>query len=123
MAAVQRNFKWYRYVDDKARNWAIRADAEEGDNALFGLAAFNAADAPFGPQSRRHQPRRAVYQDATTFRSRVVVVGTSAALATVPATLDVAVPGETATVTYDLAGSLPEKLQTAKASRNLIDHA
>jgi hypothetical protein len=120
--AVQRNFKWYRYVDNAGRNWAIRADAEEGDNALFGLAAFNSADPPFGPQSRRHQPRRAVYQDPTTFRTRVVVVGTAAALAAVPATLSVSVPGNTAAVTYSLAGDLPEKLQTAKASRNLADH-
>lgn len=123
MAAVQRNFKWYQYTDNKARTWAIRADSEMGDNAAFGLGAFSAADPPFGPQSRRHQPRRAVYQDPTTFRTRVVVVGTSAAEAALPATLSVSVPGETAAVTYNLAGSLPEKLQTAKASRNLIDHA
>lgn len=119
--AQQRNFKWYQYTDNKARTWAIRADAEAGDNAAFGLGAFSANDPPFGPQSRRHQPRRAVYQDTTTFRTRVVVVGTPTA--TVPLTLLVSVPGDGATVTYNLAGDLPEKLQTAKASRNLADHA
>jgi hypothetical protein len=121
--AVQRNFKWYRYVDNDGRNWALRADAEEGDNATFGLGAFNVADQAFGPQSRRHVPRRVVYQDPVTFRSRVVVVGTSAALAAVPATLSVSVPGNAAPVTYNLAGDLPEKIQKPKASRNLADHA
>jgi hypothetical protein len=121
--AQQRNFKWYRYTDNKGRTWAIRADAEQGDNATFGLAAFDSADPPFGPQSRRHAPRRAVYQDNTTFRTRVVVVGTAAAEAALPLTLNVSIPGDGATVTYNFAGNLPEKLQTAKASRNLADHA
>jgi hypothetical protein len=120
--AVQRNFAWYRYVDNNSRNWAIRADQDLGDNVAFGLAAFNAADQPFGPQSRRHQPRRVIYQDPTTFRTRVVIVGTAAAVGTAPATLAVNVPGNSTTVTYNLAGNLPEKLQTPKASRNLIDH-
>lgn len=120
--AVQRNFKWYRYIDDKARNWALRADAEMGDNTSFGLLAFDATDPPFGPQSRRHVPRRVVYQDPSTFRTRVVVCGSSAALAAAPATISVSVPGNTAAVTYNLAGSLPEKLQTAKTSRPLADH-
>jgi hypothetical protein len=119
--ATQRNFKWYRYTDRDSRTWAIRADAEAGDNAAFGLTAFDATDPPFGPQSRRHAPLRAVYQDATTFRTRVVVVGNPTA--TLPLTLNVSIPGDGATVTYNLSGTLPEKLQKPKASRNLIDHA
>ena len=121
MAVDQRNFKWYRYVDNKGRNWAIRADATQGDDSAFGLTAFNANDPPFGPQSRRHQPRRAVYQDPATFRTRVIVVGTAAAVSTLPATVSIPVAGSGTNVTYNLAGDLPEKLQTAKASRNLPD--
>lgn len=119
--AVQRNFKWYRYTDNDGRTWALRADAESGDNAAFGLTAFDVTDPPFGPQSRRHAPRRVVYQDDTTFRTRVVVLGNKTA--TAPLTLNVSVPGSGATVTYNLAGDLPEKLQKPKASRNLLDHA
>jgi hypothetical protein len=122
LAATQRNFKWYRYVDDKARNWAIRADADWGDSAASGLAAFNVADPPFGRQSNRHHPRFAIYQDPTTFRTFKGVVGTAAAYAALAATHDVVVPGEVAAVTYNLAGTIPEKLQLPKAARNLIDH-
>lgn len=121
MAVDLRNFQWYQYTDNKSRTWALRADKTMGDNAAFGLGAFDPADPPFGPQSRRHSPRKAVYQDPATFRTRVVIVGTSAALATLPATISVEVPGSATNVTYNLAGDLPEKLQTAKASRNLAD--
>jgi hypothetical protein len=123
MAATQKNFKWYRYVDDAARNWAIRADADWGDSAASGLAAFNVADAPFGRQTTRHHPRFAVYRDPTTFRTFKGVVGTAAAYAALASTHDVIIPGETAAVTYNLAGKIPEKLQLPSTSRNLADHA
>lgn len=123
MAADQRNFKWYRYVDDSARNWAIRADSNWGDNTDSGLATFNVDDPPFGPQSKRHHPRKAVYRDSTTFRVVVLVMGTAAAYAAAPSTVAIHVPGETATVTYSLVDKVPEKLQLPQTSRNLADHA
>lgn len=123
MAATQRNLKWYRYVDNSARNWAIRADADWGDNAASGLAAFNVADPPFGRQTKRHRPRMAVYTDPTTFRTFRGIVGTSAAFAALPATHDVIIPGEVAAVTYNLTAQLDEKLQKPQVARNLVDHA
>jgi hypothetical protein len=123
MPATQKNFKWYRYVDDSARNWAIRADADWGDSAASGLAAFNAADPPFGPQSRRHHPRKVVYVDPTTFRTFTGIVGTAAAFAALAATHDVVIPGEVAAVTYNLSSKVGEKLQIAKTARNNPDHA
>lgn len=123
MAADQRNFKWYRYVDDSGRNWALRADAAWGDSADSGLAAFNAADPPFGPQSRRHHPRKVVFTDGTTFRTFTGIVGTTAAMSGMPSTHAVSVPGEVATVTYDLSAKIGEKLQVAKTARNVADHA
>lgn len=123
MAADQRNLKWYRYVDNAGRNWAIRADAAWGDSTDSGLAAFNPADPPFGPQTRRHHPRKAIYTDSTTFRQFVGIVGTTAADAALPSTHAVHVPGNTALVTYNLTGRVPEKLQVAQTSRNLADHA
>lgn len=122
MPAVQRNFKWYRYVDDSARNWAIRADADWGDSAASGLAAFNAADPPFGPESRVHRPRKVTYQDPVTFRTFTGIMGTAAAFAAAPATHDVTVPGLVAPVTYTLASKRGEKLQVARTSRNDPDH-
>ncbi len=121
--ATQKNFKWYRYVDDSGRNWGIRVDSIWGDNVNSGLAAFNVADPPFGPQSRRHRPRVATYTDPTTFRTTECIVGTQAALAALPATLAVIVPGETAAVTYNLTGTRGEKLQKPATARNLGNHA
>lgn len=123
MVATQRNFKWYRYVDDTGRDWALRADADWGDSATSGLAAFNSADAPFGRQTKRHRPRMVQYQDPTTFRTFTGVVGTAAAFAALPATTTVVIPGEVAGVTYNLSAKLGEKLQIPKVSRNNPDHA
>jgi hypothetical protein len=123
MPAVQRNFKWYRYVDDSARNWALRADADWGDSGNSGLAAFNVADAPFGRQTVRHRPRMVVYQDPTTFRTARYPVGTAAAFAALPATLNITIPGETAAVAYNLVAKQGEKLQAPRVARNLPDHA
>ena len=119
--ANQRNFQWYRYVDDTARNWAVRVDKEIGDNVAFGFGAFNAADPPFGPESKRHHMRRVVYRDPTTFRQRYAKVGSAAAYAAAPATLNVSVPGQAAAVTYNLAEKQPEKLLIPSTSRNLAD--
>lgn len=114
----QPNKSWFRYADNAGRNWAIQADTTWGANAASGLAAFNAADAPFGPQSRRHHVRKAVYRDPATFRVRVLPVGTVAADAALPATLAVLIQGQAATVTYGFAGRIPEKLAVAGASRH-----
>jgi hypothetical protein len=121
--AVQRNFEWYRYVDDNGRNWGIRASNTYGDTAAFGLAAFNAADPPFGPESRRHRVRKAVYRDPATFRTVTIPIGTAAAFAALPATLAVSIEGEADAVTYNLSSKIPEKLQIPSVSRNLADSA
>lgn len=117
----QLNKSWFRYVDDSGRNWAIQADTTWGGNVASGLAAFNGADPPFGPQSRNHHVRKVVYRDPATFRARVLPVGTPAAMAALPATLAVGIPGQVATVTYNLSARIPEKLRIAQASRHLGD--
>ena len=122
MPGIQANKQWYRYVDNAGRNWAIQADQDWGNSASSGLAAFNSTDPPFGPQSRRHRTRKVIYRDPTTFRSRVLPVGTVAADAALPATLSVVIPGIATGVLYDLSGRVPEKLSIAQTSRNLIDH-
>lgn len=120
--ANQKNRQWYRYTDNKARNWSMLVDKEWGDNAASGLSAFNANDPPFGPTTRLHRPRRVMYRDPETFRTVVNVVGTAAALASLPGTRNIAVPGSDAPVVYNLAGEIPEKLQVAQQSRNLTDN-
>lgn len=118
----QRNLQWYRYIDDGGKNAAIMADKEWGDNAASGLAAFNPADYIFGPQSRLKHTRKAVYQDPTTFRTVKHPVGTAAAFAALPATLNVTIIGTATPVTYNLAQRIPEKVRIPKTSRPLADH-
>jgi hypothetical protein len=120
--ATQPNKQWFRYVTDGGINVAIQADQDWGVNAASGLTAFNATDVPFGPQTRTHHLRKAVYRDAVTFRTVVHPVGTAAALAALPATLQVFVPGNAAAVTYNLSQRRPEKLRIPGPSRNLTDH-
>ena len=119
----QPNRSWFRYVDDAGRNWGIQADTTWGGTAASGLAAFNSADPPFGPNSRKHHPRKVVYRDPATFRARILPVGTAAASAALPATLAVLIQGQVATVTYNLSARIPEKLSIPQASRHVDDTA
>jgi hypothetical protein len=121
--ANEPNKQWYRYVSDKGVNFGVMADQDWGNNAASGLTAFNAADPAFGPQSRNHRVRHALYRDPSTFRSKKVPVGTTAALAALPATLVVSLPGSVTTETYNLAQIINEKMRIPGPSRNLPDRA
>lgn len=119
--AVEPNRQWYRYVSDGGANFGIMADQDWGNNAASGLAAFNAADPAWGPQSRMHRTRKAVYRDPVTFRTVTHPVGTAAAFAALPSTISVPLPGTATAVTYNLAQRKPEKMRIPGPSRNLAD--
>lgn len=120
--ATQANKQWFRYVTNSGVNMAIMADQDWGLNAASGLAAFNSADPPFGPQSRAHHVRKIVYIDPVTFRKRVLPVGTTTAVAGLPATLTVALPGSATSATYNIGPNIAEKLRRPAPSHNLTDH-
>lgn len=117
------NRQWYRYVSDAGVNFGIMADQDWGNNAASGLAAFNATDPAFGPQSRMHRVRHAIYRDPATFRIKRLPVGTAAAFAALPATLSVPLPGSATPETYNLAVRQPEKMRIPGPSRNLPDRS
>lgn len=121
--ANQKNLQWYRYITDGGVNMALMADVDWGANAASGLANFNSADPPFGPHTRTHTPRKAVYRDPITFRTTIHPVGTTAAMAALPSTIQVFVPGNVAAVTYNLSRRVAEKLRVPQASSHLVDHA
>lgn len=121
--ANEPNKQWFRYVSDGGVNFGIMADQDWGLNAASGLAAFNAADPAWGPQSRMHRTRHAVYRDPTTFRTVKHPVGTSAAFAALPSTISVPLPGTVTPQTYNLAQRVPEKMRIPGPSRNLADRA
>jgi hypothetical protein len=119
--ANEPNKQWYRYVSDKGSNFAVLADQDMGNNAAFGLTTFNAADPAFGPQTTGHHLRKAVYIDPATFRTKTIVVGTTTALAAVPATVSVSLPGSATAETYNLKRIINEKIKIPGPTRNLTD--
>jgi|SRR5690348_3158754 len=124
MAANQRNFQMFTYVDDNGTTWNKRGTVDAAINAIDGSAALTAA-APVWINTKRKQTRRVRFQDNTTFRSVTFPVYTAAAFAAITSatTLALNVPGETTTVTYNLAEKIGEKQPVAKATRQLPDHA
>lgn len=119
----QRNLQWYRYTSDRGVNYSIMADKQWGDGASSGLTAFNTADAVFGPQTTQHRTRKLVYQDPSTLRTVVHPVGTAAAFAAAPATINVTIVGSATPVTYGLARLIAEKVRIPKTGAHLADHA
>lgn len=122
MTASQLNKIWFTYVTNSGVSMSIMADEVWGNSTASGLTAFNAANPPFGPQNRAHHVRKIVYIDPATFRKRVLPVGTTAAVAALPPTLQVFIPGEVTAVTYNIGPNITEKMRRAAPSHNLIDH-
>jgi hypothetical protein len=122
MPGEQRQLKWYRYTDNTGRFWAVQSEADWGDSVNSGLTAFNAADPAFGPQTRGHRLRKQFYVDPTTFRVVRYIVGTTAALSGLPATVSVFVPGLATAVTYNKGRAVAEVIRVPGVSNNKIDH-
>lgn len=121
--AQQKNFQYYTYVDDNAVTWNKRGELDPARNAVDGSAAFTPG-APVWRDTRSMRVRRAVFVDATTFRTKSCIVYTPTAFAAITGSTTVSfiVEGNTTGVGYTLAQKLAEVQPVAKASRNLADH-
>ena len=125
MAAEQKNFDLFTYVDDNAQSWNKRGEADAIRNAVDGSSAFGAHPG-WGRETPRHRVRKAIYQDGTTFRTKTIIVYTPTAFAALTvgtSTLSFKVEGNAAAVVYTLASKVGEKQPSAKAARQLADHA
>ena len=124
MAANQKNYQMFTYVDDNGTTWNKRGQVDAAINALDGSAALSAG-APVWIETKRKRCRKAKFFDPTTFRTVEFPVYTAAAFAAITGatTVNVNVPGEVAAVTYNLAEKIGEKQPVAKAARQLPDHA
>lgn len=125
MAAIQKNWNYYTYVSEDGTTYNIRADVEWAAIAAHGLAA-RTDGAPRFIASKTQQPRKFVYQDPTTFRTRSGPVGTNAAFAA--AAIDdaenFAVGNLATSVAYNLVKKVGEKVPKTKlGAANLADHA
>lgn len=124
MAADQKNFQLYTYVDDNGVSWNKRGELDAARNAVDGNAAFG-NHPNWGAETRRHSVRKITYTDSTTFRSKSVIFYTAAAYAAVALGDIIAfhVEGETATVNYAASKKHPERQPAALGTRQLADHA
>ena len=124
MAADQKNFQVFTYVDDNGVSWNKRGEDNAVLNAVDGSSAFGAH--PTWQDRPRMRARRIQYVDATTFRSKAAIFYTAAAYAAITvgtSTLALHVEGETATVTYTARKKIPERQPGVGAARQLADHA
>lgn len=125
MAANQKNFQMFDYVDDNGTTWAKRGVQDAAINAIDGSSALTGGATIVWINTKRKRTREAVFVDSTTFRTVRFTVYTAAAFAAITSatTLALNVPGETTTVTYSLSQKIGEKQPTPKATRQLADHA
>jgi hypothetical protein len=123
MAANEKNFKIFDYLDDSGNHWNVRGEAGGSGSAIDGHAALDAANPLFGTQTRRRHTRHVVAQNATNFRTIKFIVYTPTAYAAIAIgdTIAVQVPGSATTVDYLVSDKLAERIPGAKASRNLAD--
>jgi hypothetical protein len=124
MAASQKNFTLYTYTDDNGVDWNIRGELDAVRNAVDGSSAAG-ANPPF-IASKRHSPRKIIYRDASTFRTKTLIFYTAAAytaIATGTDSLSFPVEGEATAVLYTASKKVPEKNPSATAGPNLADHA
>jgi hypothetical protein len=123
MAADQRNFQNFLYVDDNGVSWTKRGEDEAVRGAVDGHATGTGA--PVWRNSPRMKVRTVTYQDPTTFRTKEVIIYTATAFAAIAigSTLSFHVEGETAAVAYNAIGKNAEKQPKRGGSRQLADHA
>lgn len=125
MAADQKNFSRFTYVDNNGLSWNKRGELDAVRNAVDGSAAAG-GHPEWGAESRNHSVRKGLYVDSTTFRSKTIILYTAAAAAALTpgtSTLSFHVEGNTAAVVYTYGGLIPERQPKSTPSRNLADHA
>ena len=123
MAASQKNFTIFTYTDDNAVDWNMRGELDAVRNAVDGSTAAG-GNPPFIP-SRRHTPRKIIYQDASTFRTKTLIFYTAAAYAAITLgtdSLSFPVEGEATAVLYVAKKKVGERNPSATPGGNLADH-
>jgi len=122
MARNQKNFSFFKYVDDDGNNWNVRGE----DGGAFSGVDGHATDLSlpkWGAMSRLRHVRYVVAQDTTTFRTVKGIIYTPTAYAAIAKgdTIAVSVAGLGTTVNYTVTDKIGERNPGAKASRHLAD--
>jgi len=113
-AGPQPNFNYSQYVSGDGTTYCLKASQEWiSYTGNPGASAACTGQPAYGRASRRSSPRKAVYRDPATFRTRTVPVFTQAALDALTigtSTIDVPVQGSATAVTYTLVHKVGEKI-------------
>lgn len=125
MAADQLNYAFVSYASDDGADYCIKANAADAANTDLGGVVCT-TEKPYGAVTKRRSPRKAIFRDGTTFRTKTAIVFTASAYAALTVgsdTVDVHVPGNTAAVTYTLVKKVPERVPSTVIGRQDADHA
>lgn len=126
MAVEQKNFGNFLYVDDNAQTWIKRGEIDSVRNAVDGSAAATGTHPNWARSSRRHSPRKGIYQDPTTSRTKTVVFYTAAAFAAVTvgtSTLTFFFEGGATGQAYTLVQKVAERSEGNRTATHLAQHA
>jgi hypothetical protein len=123
MARNQKNFNLFTYVDDNGLSWNMRGEDGGAGAGVDGHAVFVAGQPRWERQTKRMHARKAIYQDAVTFRTVDPIIYTPTAYNAIAKgdVLAVLVAGLATTVNYTCIGKSPEKQPRDSASRQLAD--
>jgi hypothetical protein len=123
MAAEQKNFQHFLYVDDNGDHWTKRGELDAIRNAVDGSAGQDAS--PLWVERPSMRVRKAIYLDGSTGRTKTIIVYTAGAYAALAIgdTLNFKVEGNTGAVTYTLDRKVPEHQGRRGTITGKADHA
>ncbi len=125
MAVEQKQFSLFTYTDGTGQAWNIRGEKDTVRNAVDGSTPAG-AHPHWARTTRRHSPRKIIYQEATTFRTKSVVIYTAAAMAAITlntSTLTFFIEGSATGAVYTAKKIVPERLPAGIAGPSLAEHA
>jgi hypothetical protein len=125
MAVEQKQFTLFTYTDNTGQAWNIRGEKDTVRNAVDGSSAAGGHPG-WGRSTARHSPRKIIYQEATTFRTKSVTFYTAAAAAAIvlgTSTLTFFIEGSATGAVYTAKKFVAERLPSAIAGPSLAEHA
>jgi len=123
--ADQRNFAFVSYESDDGASYCIKSDSHDAANTDLGGVVCT-TEKPYGAVTKRRSPRKAIFRDGTTFRTKTAIVFTPTAYSALTVgsdTVSVAVPGLATPVVYTLVKKVPERVPSTVIGRQDADHA
>lgn len=122
MAVNEKNFNWFKYVDDSGNNWNVKGEDGGPGTGIDGHATDYTLPS-FGRNTTRRHVRYCIWSDPATFRTVKTIIYTAAAFAAIAPgdTVNVSVAGGATAVPYTLSAKVGEKQPIPHAARQLAE--